>query len=1249
MNKQDIYEVTFSSSEIVILGDYLKTIDSPAFPANRKNQSGGTKNKKTNGNQENKNDIDWNQYAKEFCGYFVTITNNNTTTKITNLQKILNRFSYNPNQVSNIQSLINAGNYLDISLKPGIKFAIPIQNVDRATLLTQGLQVVTNDGAFKAKALYDLERDLRYTPLISQTPNQALVGSLKELYPDLTVWLWCRSLSPENVSDKTANLTGQIFDITRFITNITTNMGKNGGNFNIQLAPIVCKRDNTNGYWSIDYAYFQESQNMQAGRDYFSETQLNKIVSGTDIYSYQTARNTFFFHNSINTNDVIFIRHEPLQIENQQRINDSQKVMSFVDKNDLPGKIFDMIGLVDANRLIVSPNNNDIVIQIDGRDLSKLFIEDGTYFYALENKQGLLNFAGGTSAKNDLTRRIIGDNSLLYLSLYFNNSIENILEFIIQQLSTIGVVPDDLFSGYGVESVINPMIQTVDFSKPNQLTQDQRNKQFKLGQDSKAILKQRQRKVKDDINNVKSLIKNFRKTNNISTKSGDGEFDQYKDNEDVDNIYYQLEGFINTITNTDPQNHKVAAQFSSSSPSNVFGATNTTVSRILSWDSVTYGAYVTEANKIPSIFFESETALFPAAQQGTATRENENIGIINGVWNIIQENRDLNKNLKNQEVLASGIWQIIDLVIDKGVSERRVLDSSISSANGSLLNFIRKICQEPFVEFFMDTYNDRYYLVVRKPPFDRDGMIKYITGDVYTENQVGTDKVNVNEGTFLPQQYDAGHPLVMEIKDVDVISENLIFDDSDVYSWYHFTPKGSFFGNSDQFSLAYIPAIFFEEYATIWGSKPMDIINNYVPYIPNYTKNTHQLDLFSKQACYDLKYMIETNQYNPFVRKGSITVNRDRRLKIGNPVRYLPTGEIFWIESVTHNTSITDHSIDATTTISVSHGMVEKFIQGITGEELNNLFPTNNKLYTPTQRFSYFDIIGTELLFKYKKVPIYKTVNSTTEINNDQVIVGSSDRSTGQTSTRGVQFIKDHEGQPDLIARYDVNGYALGYGSHYNTDGTKIKKGQRTNLQGAEDLLRFTLYRYETDVTMCYFPKPLLQNQFDALVDYSYNHGHVDVPMRKMIVSFQKGLISAEQLTAFWTKAFITVPVLNPITNKPIIDPLTNKAKRIISPTLQRRRLQEVELFLNKIVVLGTTAQDNEKQVFDHFEKVIDFEQVFNNFVVNKEVFNFFLRRQQLDYFAATNNNINNLTPQETSQQQVVDMDNNFHFKRGKI
>ena len=93
------------------------------------------------------------------------------------------------------------------------------------------------------------------------------------------------------------------------------------------------------------------------------------------------------------------------------------------------------------------------------------------------------------------------------------------------------------------------------------------------------------------------------------------------------------------------------------------------------------------------------------------------------------------KAISNNERLAPGIWQIVKLLMDSSVSNRQIIDSSISMMTGSLKTWFDKVCQEPFVEFSGDTYGDEYFFFVRKPPFDLENInrgLKYkveITND----------------------------------------------------------------------------------------------------------------------------------------------------------------------------------------------------------------------------------------------------------------------------------------------------------------------------------------------------------------------------------------------------------------------------------------------------------------------------------------------------------------------------------------
>lgn len=732
----DLYQVVHTSPELKTVKEYCAQIDSPAF-----------------------------KYVKRVQDFLSIVGED----KLTNLDRILSSYISVSEKENN-----PATKQGDLLLKVGTIFYIPVDQVERVGLLTEGIEVTSNNiNAFKAQKLVDLESDLRYVKKYLPIGTQVDEGTFKDEYPDATVWLWCRSLSDTfTKAGESAEMTGEIFDITRFVQTLSISNTKNGGNFQITLPPLVCElkiETDSSGRTNSKYVIKKNSIKTYKGGDvngkdnsYFAE---GSIFNENDSYDQRfQKRSSFLFHTIINENDVIFIRFESLDIEEEERLKDRKEF--YVDKKNIAGNIYDMIGLVDTNTQTSKSDSNDVTINIEGRDLMKLFIDDGTYFYALENSQGQLKLSGGSTADNELMQRVFSDNSLYYLSLYFNTSIEHILKFIIQQLSNIKVVPDSLLSSYG--------------------------------------------------------------------------------------------------------------------------------------------------DRVNTTFSED------------------------------------NKNLKKTKV--KGIWQIVKLVIDEGVSARRLVDASMSSSNGSLLNFIRKACQEPFVEFYTDTYGDEFYLIVRKPPFDKIGVTSAIKGSVITENGIAKTR-----------------PVIIDIEPEDTISDSLSYDKDRTYSWYHFTPQNLFLGDASTYSLTLTPALYFKEYAEIWGSKPLEVVHNYTPYYSSAIKETGDLSYYQEQTINDLKYLVESNAYLPFTRKGTIVTSGDRRVKKGNFIRFKATGEIFYVEGVSNKLVVNDNAIDRTTTIEVSRGMVEDFIEGVNINGLRNV--------------SYFNIINTELNFEKRKN--IETVFSKFRVNKD--------------------------------------------------------------------------------------------------------------------------------------------------------------------------------------------------------------------------------------------------------------------------
>ena len=110
-----------------------------------------------------------------------------------------------------------------------------------------------------------------------------------------------------------------------------------------------------------------------------------------------------------------------------------------------------MIGLVDSVSSLINFTYTDKNTVIAGRDFMKLLVEDGAYFYPYkymsggENKSVWIgNETSGVFKRNVLTG--------VYDEYFFNYELKDIkgyLGFVINHLSNLGVIPDDVFGSYG--------------------------------------------------------------------------------------------------------------------------------------------------------------------------------------------------------------------------------------------------------------------------------------------------------------------------------------------------------------------------------------------------------------------------------------------------------------------------------------------------------------------------------------------------------------------------------------------------------------------------------------------------------------------------------------------------------------------------------------------------------------------------------------------------------------------------------
>lgn len=278
---------------------------------------------------------------------------------------------------------------------------------------------------------------------------------------------------------------------------------------------------------------------------------------------------------------------------------------------------------------------------------------------------------------------------------------------------------------------------------------------------------------------------------------------------------------------------------------------------------------------------------------------------------------------------VKGIWQIIKLYVDPTVEDRRIADDSLTNPDGTLLELINKLCQKPFVEFWGDTNGDTFDFIVRQPPFSKSQIL-----DV------------VNRGKFIT------------IEDKDLIKYDLEFDER-YYSYYQLQPENTFLGEDGYSALSYLPIIYVNQIAEVFGNQRLIEKDNYISVraLKGDKNENLNFSLYLKALLPDYKYIIESNQYLPFTRTGQITINGDRRIKRGSFVKLNKTNELFYVTQVSHSLSIEKNVIDRTTTITVERGMVYDYIKGKLAD-----YEIKDQIYT--EFISYFDIIDTELIYR---------------------------------------------------------------------------------------------------------------------------------------------------------------------------------------------------------------------------------------------------------------------------------------------
>lgn len=369
------------------------------------------------------------------------------------------------------------------------------ENLNEGIILQSGNLVETNQNG-----LNDYENDndkIIFDKLfenLSRKTNNITNDFVKREESKPLVWIWCKSLCPNG-----RFIENSIFNLSPFIEGITINDTENGSSFSLDLISVegsLNQRDDLNSIWAPNKNSYIKTDNEFIFKKIRSKDELveksnfglinrsspyrrseestekinSEIRNETLIleksenyteedFSSQVTKN--LFQNLISSNDVVFISFNSDSSRNIEYVEDF-----FTNNSEIPNLEWDLIGLVDNVNIDSETELYSQSENVSGRDLMKLMIEDGSYFFmnssgndqpssVFENnqlpQQGDISSVNFTSEekedKKSMNRIYNGMVSSLYLPTQRN--IGFIMNLLLSKLCNVEICPNDLFEPYG--------------------------------------------------------------------------------------------------------------------------------------------------------------------------------------------------------------------------------------------------------------------------------------------------------------------------------------------------------------------------------------------------------------------------------------------------------------------------------------------------------------------------------------------------------------------------------------------------------------------------------------------------------------------------------------------------------------------------------------------------------------------------------------------------------------------------------
>lgn len=337
-------------------------------------------------------------------------------------------------------------------------------------------QVNTEDFyAFAADKIQDIYQDEGYR-----------VADSSKRSPDCSVMGWFKSLyyvSLDAQGKKTITMERQDFtefaDLSRHIISLATSVTSNGGSFTMRLPIISARSEGVTVITEILKGKNGEREygDMAGQRGNASKNDVSYEYGERGEYYVKSSFDDIeanYFNWLISSNDILFISFEKLDMElvkdfykdverNSYQNGDTD---NFKVSTKLANGVYDMIGLVDEVKVVTNSQSSEAYVEITGRDLMKLLIEDGSFFFnpsttsdpsgvfANEQsygKQGDIREADvmNNTYNNPINRlrRVTGEIDIFANRI--NMDISYILKGVISQLANVEVVPGYVFETWG--------------------------------------------------------------------------------------------------------------------------------------------------------------------------------------------------------------------------------------------------------------------------------------------------------------------------------------------------------------------------------------------------------------------------------------------------------------------------------------------------------------------------------------------------------------------------------------------------------------------------------------------------------------------------------------------------------------------------------------------------------------------------------------------------------------------------------